>query len=51
MHNRKNFQTLKARQTKSICAGTTKLGQNLCQTHTNTQKKLQVAAVFRDIAI
>jgi hypothetical protein len=28
-----------------------KLGQNLCQTHTNTQKKLQVAAIFRDIAI
>jgi hypothetical protein len=44
-------QTLKARQTKSICAGTMKLGQNLCQTHTNTQKKYQVPAIFRDIAI
>jgi hypothetical protein len=28
-----------------------KLGQNLCQTHTKTQKKFQVAAIFRDIAI
>jgi hypothetical protein len=51
MHHRKNSQTLKARQTKSICAVTMKLGQNLCQTHTNTQNKLQVAAIFRDIAI
>ncbi len=51
MHHRKNCQTLKVRQTKSICAGAMKLGQNLCQAHTKTQKKLQVAAIFRDIAI
>ncbi len=30
MDCRKKCQTLKARQTKSICAGTMKLGQNLC---------------------
>jgi hypothetical protein len=51
MHHRKNCRTLKARQTKTICVGTMKLGQNLCQTHTKTQRKLQVAAIFRDIAI
>jgi hypothetical protein len=28
-----------------------KLDLYLCQTHTNTQKKLQVAAIFRDNAI
>jgi hypothetical protein len=42
------FQSL---QTKSICAGTMKLGQHLCQTHANAQKKLQVAAIFRYNAI
>ncbi len=47
----KNCQTLKARQTKSICARTMKLGQNLCQTQTNTQKKLQIVAIFRNISI
>ncbi len=51
----KHCQTFKARQTKSVCAGvcagTMKPGQNLCQTHNNTQKKLQVAAIFNDIAI
>ncbi len=30
MHHRKKCRTLKACQTKSICAGTMKLGQNLC---------------------
>jgi hypothetical protein len=33
---------LKARQTKSICAGTMKHGQNLCQTYTNTQKNCRL---------
>jgi hypothetical protein len=51
MHHQKNCRPLKARQTKSICAGTMKFGQNLWQTHTKTQKKLQIAAIFRDIAI
>jgi hypothetical protein len=51
MHHRKNCRTSKARQTKSICAGTMKLDQNLCQTHTKTQKKMQVATIFRDFAI
>jgi hypothetical protein len=51
MHHCKNCRTLKARQTKSIYAGTMKLGQNLCQTNTKTQEKLQVTTSFRDIAI
>ncbi len=51
MHHRKNCRTFKARQSKSICAGTMNLCQNMCQTHTKTQKKLQVAAIFKDITI
>ncbi len=47
----KQLRNFQAYQTKSICAGTMKLGQLLCQTHTNTQKKFQVAAIFRDNAI
>jgi hypothetical protein len=50
-HHQKNCQAFKACQTKSICAGTMKLGQHLYQTKKNTQKTLQVAPIFRDSVI
>ncbi len=38
-------------QTKNIWAGTMKFGQHLGQTHTNTQKTIQVSPTFRNNAI
>jgi hypothetical protein len=47
----KKLPNFKSSPNKKYLCGTMKLGQNLCQTQTKTHKKLQVAAIFRDIAI
>jgi hypothetical protein len=44
-----NFKSLPNK--KYLCWDNETLNLSLCQTHTNTQKKMQVAAIFRDIAI
>ena len=43
-----NFKSLPNK--KYLCWDNETLNLSLCQTHTNTQKKMQVAAIFRDSA-